>query len=301
MESSSSTVRLNGSPLPRSKPIFHHLGVRLGVGVMSRWSCVMLSLCVGIAFPVHAEGEPTPGTVVKFKHKVQADEEFLVVHFLVNDIESDDPRSVALRLSADPTLEVGAQFLTKDLISDYARAPGMIGMPVLSKLKVNRLDDVQGKFAIVTIRTSREIFETGDQSLALVRSIGEPDCVSDLFRHEEDPNDDVGSAMRIGSFKPYYCVEDDGSILSDGLGEGLRDIDRFQLRVKEDVVIESVLTHEGEHDIDMAISRQSDGELLEQCERANTPERCVIQLRNVSEPIDLEIMLIAVSGVGHIP
>ena len=144
------------------------------------------------------------GAVVKFKHKVRTTGDVLRVVVLVNDIGSEDPRPVALWLSDDPILEAEDQFLAEDTISDYEQAPGLLGMPVLTKIKVTSTEEMQGKFAIITIGTAREIFQTDDQSLALIRKIGHPECASDLFLREDEPNDDKGQAVNLGNFKREY-------------------------------------------------------------------------------------------------
>ncbi len=238
------------------------------------------------------------GSIVKFKHKINVDDEKLVVHVLANDIGSDDPRPVALWLSDDPTLEGGDQFLTEELISDYGRAPGMIGMPVLTKLTVIRPEDLQGKFAIITIGTARDVFQTGDQSLTIVRQIGRPECVSDLFKTEDEPNDEEEQGMNLGSLKQEYCVEVNGAVLSDGLGRELRDLDRYRLRVKESLAIESVLTHPEDLDFSLAVVTQSDGEIMEFCETMTSSEPCRIEFHDVEDPVDLEFMVIPEAGTG---
>ena len=213
--------------------------------------CIAFSVCVAFSTPTIAEEEMVPGVVIKMKHKVAKKGDVLVVHVLANDIGSDDPRPVALWLSDDQTLEHGDRFLAEDTISDYERGPDMIGMPVLTKLKVKQLKELEGKFAIITIGTAREVFQTGDQSLVLVQKIGRPECVSDLFLREDEPNDEEGVAVRAGKLKQHYCASLLGEIEATGTEEVRADIDRYRFFVKESLVFDSTLTHGKDLDFDL--------------------------------------------------
>jgi len=238
------------------------------------------------------------GAIVKFKHKVKKNGEVLKVDVLANDIGSDDPRPVALWLSNDPILEPGDRFLVEDVISDYERASGMLGMPVLAKLRVKRLEEMEGKFAIITIGTAREVFQSGDQSLTLVRKIGRPECVSDLFLREDEPNDEEGVAVRVGTLKQNYCVSLLGEIEEQNTGGTPADIDRYRFSVKEDLVLESMLTHEEGRDFDILFVGVEEDKVLEVCDGFETTERCSIEVADVGDPVEIDFIVMSTSGIG---
>ena len=260
--------------------------------------CVVLVLCVFCAMPAVAEDRESLGTIVKLKHKISQNGDVLVVHVLANDIGSEDPRPVSVWLSDDDILEIGDVFLMEEVISDYSRAPGTTGMPVLAKLKRKRLPSLLGNFAIITIGSAREVFSTGDQSQTIVSAIGDPQCVSDLFIVEDEPNDDAGQAVNLGNFRQDYCAAIEGIILSDGSERELRDVDRYRMRVKEDMIIVISLTHDEEADFDIEVVKQASGEMVAACAALVMPERCVIELVDIDEARDLELMVIPVMGTG---
>ncbi len=238
------------------------------------------------------------GTIVRFKHKVKTSGDVLKVDVLANDIGSDDPRPVALWLSNDPTLESGDRFLVEDAISDYERDRGMIGMPVLTKLKVKRSEEMEGKFAIITIGTAREVFQSGDQSLTLVRKIGRPECVSDLFLREDEPTDVEGVAVRGGMLKQNYCVSLLGEIEAQNADGIPADVDRFRFSVKEDLVLESTLTHEEGRDFDLMLVDVEEDEVLEVCDGFEATERCSIKVVGVGDPVEIDLVVMPTNGTG---
>ena len=260
--------------------------------------CIAFSVCVAFSTPTIAEEEMVPGVVIKMKHKVAKKGDVLVVHVLANDIGSDDPRPVALWLSDDQTLEHGDRFLAEDTISDYERGPDMIGMPVLTKLKVKQLKELEGKFAIITIGTAREVFQTGDQSLVLVQKIGRPECVSDLFLREDEPNDEEGVAVRAGKLKQHYCASLLGEIEATGTEEVRADIDRYRFFVKESLVFDSTLTHGKDLDFDLMFVAVEEAEILQVCDGFESIERCSIEVADVDAPVAIDLVVLPTSGSG---
>ena len=238
------------------------------------------------------------GTIVKFKHKVKTNGEVLKVDVLANDIGSDDPRPVTLWLSSDSTLEPGDRFLAENIIGDYERGPGMIGTPVLKKLRVKRSEQMEGKFAIITIGTAREVFQTGDQSLTLVRQIGRPECVSDLFLREAEPNDEEEVAVRVGKLKQRYCASLHGEIETSGAEGELADVDRYRFSVKEDLVFESTLTHGEDLDFDLVLFGVGEEEVLQVCDGFEATERCSIEVANVDDPVEIDLVVMPTRGFG---
>ncbi len=238
------------------------------------------------------------GTIVKFKHKVKANGDVLKVDVLANDIGFDAPRSVTLWLSDDPTLEPGDRFLAENIISDYERGSGMVGMPVLNKLRVKRSEEMEGKFAIITIGTAREVFQTGDQSLTLVRKIGNAECVSDLFLREDEPNDEEAVSVRVGKLKQNYCVSLLGEIEAQSTDGTSADVDRYRFSVKEDLVFESNLTHEEDRDFDLVLFGVEEGEVLQVCDGFEATERCSIEVADVDDPVEIDLVVMPTKGSG---
>gem|GEM_PF-6514563 len=259
---------------------------------------LLLGVCVAFSVPVIAEEETVPGVIVKLKHKIAKKGDVLVVHVLANDIGSDDPRPVALWLSTDQTLEQGDRFLAEDTISDYERGSGTIGMPVLTKLKVKRLKDLQGKFAIITIGNAREVFQTGNQSLILVRKIGHPECVRDIFLREDEPNDEGATAVNIGKLKQNYCASVRGEIEAMGVDEARADVDRYRVLVKESLVFDSMLTHGEDIDFDLMIVAVEGDEILQVCDGFGLTERCSIKIENLDGPVEIDLVVLPTKGKG---
>lgn len=253
---------------------------------------------IGFLLPSGVFSEELLGEVIKFKHKTKLTTDILRVNVVVNDIGSEDPRPVALWLSDDPIFEPGDRFLVEEVISDYERAPGMVGMPVRTKLKFSRAEELEGKFAIITIGTVREIFEKEGTGVAIVRKIGQPDCISDLFLREDEPNDDFGQEDNLGSLKRDYCVLLAGTMSSDASSGSLRDIDRYRVRVKESLHIRAFLNHGDQSDFDLSVAMRDTEEILAVCESIALPEDCVFEVEVVDEPVNIELIVIAASGLG---
>ena len=85
---------------------------------------------------------------------------------------------------------------------------------------------------------------------------------------------------------------------SDASSGSLRDIDRYRVRVKESLHIRAFLNHGDQSDVDLSVAMRDTEEILAVCESIALPEDCVFEVEVVDEPVNIELIVIAASGLG---
>ena len=150
-------------------------------------------------------------TPLKFVHKVRTAGDAIVNIVFVRNLDSTVRNAdvmLDLWLSDNVTLSGGDALLAQRVVSCETLS---LGQQMRGKFKERDLENIDGKFAIVTVHHGNVIGPAEQPLRTLVKRIGGRGCIKGKARHEIEPNT-PNAPRSVGGIRPTDCLTIEGAI-----------------------------------------------------------------------------------------
>ena len=228
-------------------------------------------------------------TPLKFVHKVRTAGDAIVDVVFVRNLDStvrNADVALDLWLSDNVTLSGDDALLAQRVVSCGTLGPGQ---QMRVKFKERDLDNIDGKFAIVTVHHGNAIGPADQPLTTLVKRIGGRGCIKDKARYEIEPNT-PDSPRSVGGIRPTDCLTIEGAIGDES------DIDGHQLKVKGEQTFDVILTHSSDVQFRLDVLDSVSGTL-----DCATSTACTVTISTLDETgiAEVRVTVVPVQGTGE--
>ena len=228
-------------------------------------------------------------TPLKFVHKVRTAGDAIVDVVFVQNLDSVERNAdvaLDLWLSDNVTLSGDDALLAQRVVSCGTLAPGQ---QMRVKFKERDLENIDGKFAIVTVHHGNVIGPADEPLTTLVKRIGGRGCIKDKARYEIEPNT-PDSPRSVGGIRPTDCLMIEGAI-----GQA-SDVDGHQLNVKGAQTFDVILTHSADVNFGLSIEDAVTGPL--DCATSTT---CTVTISDIDDTgiAEVHLNVVPLQGTGE--